>query len=127
MRIIWAYGNEYLTEAAPWTHYKTDIEQAAIGTRTGLNLVALFGVVAQPIIPDAAEKILDAMNIPRENRTWDFRLPASDDPDPENFREAGLKIIDAIPHGHPISIPDVLFDKIEDDDIASWSESFGGE
>ena len=72
-RAIWAAGNEYLTQAAPWTHYKTDVEQAAVGGRTGLNLVALFGVIAQPIIPDAAKKILDAMNIPEVNRTWNFR------------------------------------------------------
>ena len=112
-RAIWAAGNEYLTQAAPWTHYKTDVDQAAVGVRTGLNLVALFGVIAQPIIPDAAEKILTAMNIPEDNRTWRFGDVAN--------------AIDAIPHGHPISAPDVLFAKIEDDDIASWSESFGGE
>ena len=38
-RAIWAAGNEYLTQAAPWTHYKTDVDQAAIGVRVGLNLV----------------------------------------------------------------------------------------
>ena len=43
-----------------------------MGVRVGLNLVALFGVLAQPIIPDAAKKILDAMNIPEVNRTWRF-------------------------------------------------------
>jgi len=63
-RAIWAAGNEYLTQAAPWTHYKTDIDQAAVGVRVGLNLVALFGVIAQPIIPDAADKIL-TMKFPR--------------------------------------------------------------
>ena len=72
-RAIWAAGNEYLTQAAPWTHYKTDVDQAAMGTRIGLNLVALFGILAQPIIPDAADKILGAMNIPAGNRTWGFR------------------------------------------------------
>ena len=57
-RAIWAAGNEYLTQAAPWTHYKTNVDQAAMGTRIGLNLVALFGILAQAIIPDAADKIL---------------------------------------------------------------------
>ena len=71
-RAIWATGNEYLTVAAPWSQYKTDIDQAAIGVRIGLNLVALFGILAQPTVPDAAEKILDAMNIPAGNRTWGF-------------------------------------------------------
>ncbi|MEP6343705.1 MAG: methionine--tRNA ligase [Maricaulaceae bacterium] len=116
-RAIWAAGNEYLTQAAPWTHYKTDKDQAAMGTRVGLNLVAFFGVLAQPIVPDAAAKILDAMNIPEENRTWRF----GDGP------EGIAKIIDALPHGLDIAAPDVLFTKIEDDDIADWTQRFGGE
>ena len=88
-----------------------------MGTRVGLNLVALFGILAQPIIPDAAAKILDALNIPDDNRTWTF----GDGP------EGIAKIIDALPHGATISAPDVLFTKIEDDDVAQWSEQFGGE
>ena len=111
-RAIWAAGNEYLTQAAPWTHYKTDVDQAAIGVRYGLNLVALFGVLAQPIIPDAAEKILGAMNIPEANRSWKFGETAT--------------LINALPIGHNISAPDVLFTKIENTDIADWAERFGG-
>lgn len=111
-RAIWAAGNEYLTQAAPWTHYKTDVDQAAVGVRVGLNLVALFGVLAQPIIPDAADKILSAMNIPEANRTWRFGGTAT--------------LINALPIGHEISAPDVLFTKIEDTDVEAWSERFGG-
>lgn len=114
-RAIWAAGNEYLTKSAPWTHYKTDVDQAAIGVRTGLNLVALFGIIAQPIIPDAAGRILDALNIPAENRTWNFG-------DFSNVAD----LIDALPHGLDITAPDVLFPKIEDESVASWSETFGG-
>jgi len=113
-RAIWAAGNEYLTQAAPWTHYKTDVDQAALGVRVGLNLVALFGVLAQPIIPDAAEKILAAMNIPSANRTW-------------KFGEDIAKAINALPVGLEISAPEVLFTKIEDSDIADWADRFGGE
>ena len=114
-RAIWAAGNEYLTKAAPWTHYKTDVDQAAIGVRTGLNLVGLFGILAQPIIPDAAEKILDAMNIPAGNRTWNF-----------GDSYAIPNLINALPHGLNISAPDMLFTKIEDADVEGWSEAFGG-
>ena len=114
-RAIWAAGNEYLTQAAPWTHYKTDVDQAAIGVRFGLNLVALFGIIAQPIIPDTAEKILTAMNIPEGNRTWNFG--GADDI---------AKLVDALPIGLAISAPDVLFTKIEDSDIEGWAERFGG-
>lgn len=114
-RAIWAAGNEYLTQAAPWTHYKTDVDQAAIGVRYGLNLVALFGVLAQPIIPDAAEKILDAINIPEQFRTWIFR---------EYSGENGP--LNALPIGLEITAPPVLFSKIEAEDIEAWSARFGG-
>ena len=114
-RAIWAAGNEYLTQAAPWTHYKTDIDQAAMGVRVGLNLVALFGILAQPIIPDAAEKILAAMNIPAGNRTWNFG----------DFSKT-TDLLDVLPLGLEISAPPVLFTKIEAEDIESWTERFGG-
>ena len=113
-RAIWAAGNEYLTQAAPWMHYKTNVDQAAMGVRAGLNLVALFGVLAQPIIPDAAEKILNAMNIPDANRTWDFG----------DFTRTGE--LNSLPVGLEISAPPVLFAKIEAEDIEGWTERFGG-
>ena len=118
-RAIWAAGNEYLTQAAPWTHYKTDVDQAAIGTRIGLNLVALFGILAQPIIPDAAAKILDAIGVPEKNRTWKFNQ--------DDWKAEVKAILDALPHGMEVSAPEVLFTKIEDDQVAEWSARFGGE
>ncbi len=109
MRALWASGNEYLTRAAPWTHYKTDVDQAAVGVRMGLNLAALFGIVAQPVIPDAAAKILDALGVPEDRRSWSFDGWA-----------------DGLPVGHAVSAPDVLFAKIEDAQVAEWAEAFGG-
>ena len=114
-RALWAAGNEYLTQAAPWTHYKTDVNQAAVGVRVGLNLVALFGIIAQPIIPDAAEKILAAVNVPEGNRTWNF-----------GDADGIASLIDALPVGLEIGTPDVLFTKIEDSDVEAWAERFGG-
>ncbi len=113
-RAIWAAGNEYLTKAEPWVKYKSDVDAAAIGVRAGLNLAALFGIIAQPIIPGAAKKILDALNIPEENRNF----PAPD----ADF----AALLDALPHGMAISPPDVLFQKIEDAQVAEWTERFGG-
>ncbi len=113
-RAIWAAGNEYLTRAEPWVKYKTDKDAAAVGVRTGLNLVALFGIIAQPLIPGVSEKILGTLNIPEANRTW----PKADDV---------ANILDALPHGMEIAAPPVLFQKIEDEQVAAWTEQFGGE
>ncbi|MBI1187023.1 MAG: methionine--tRNA ligase [Alphaproteobacteria bacterium] len=111
-RALWAMGNEYLQVAAPWTAIKTDAAAAAVGVRTGLNLCAVFAILAMPFIPDAASAVLDALGIPKENRAW----PNADD--------GGL--LDAIPRGCAFTPPDVLFKKVEDEQIAEWSARFGG-
>jgi methionyl-tRNA synthetase len=111
-RALWVRGNEYLQTAAPWTIIKTDEAQAAMIVRTGLNLVALFAILAQPFVPVAAGSILDAMGVPAKNRMWPL---ASDD-----------AILSALPPGLSIRAPDLLFTKIEDADVAAWAERFGG-
>ena len=116
-RAIWAAGNEYITKAAPWTAYKTSVDQAAVGIRTGLNLVALFGIIAQPIIPETAKKILDALGVPEGNRSLALdRLGAGGYP----------ALLDALPRGMNIAVPPQLFTKIEDAQVAEWTAKFGG-
>jgi methionyl-tRNA synthetase len=112
LRAIWVAGNEYLQVAAPWTALKTDSEKAAVGVRTGLNACALFAILAQPFIPDAAKTVLDALGVPEKNRMW----PTPDD----------RSVWDALPRGLQFTPPDVLFKKIEDEDVAAWAERFGG-
>ncbi|MCC5981554.1 MAG: methionine--tRNA ligase, partial [Oceanicaulis sp.] len=112
-RAIWAAGNEYLTKAEPWVKYKSDVDAAAVGVRTGLNLAAVFAIIAQPIIPDTARKVLDALGVPEGNRAW---------PDWQD-----KTLLDALPCGLAITPPDVLFAKIEDASVEEWKERFGGE
>jgi methionyl-tRNA synthetase len=81
----------------------------------GLNLAALFGVIAQPIIPTAAKAILDALGVPEANRKMGFG--GSTD---------YAKLLDALPRGMPISVPPQLFTKIEDAQVAEWTARFGG-
>ena len=111
-RALWAAGNDYLTRAEPWAHFKTDKDKAALGVRTGINLIALAAIVAQPVIPAAAKTVLDAIGVPEDRRSW----PTG----------SGAVLLDALPRGLPFSVPDVLFAKIEDDQVAEWSERFGG-
>ena len=111
-RAIWAAGNEYLTKAEPWVKYKSDVDAAAVGVRTGLNLAALFGILCLPVIPETGAKILDALGVPDDKRTFQFGDIAA--------------LLDALPRGHAITPPDVLFQKIEDEQVAAWTEQFGG-
>lgn len=112
-RAIWAAGNEYLAEAAPWTAIKTDPDRAAMIVRTALNLVVISAIIAQVFIPDAAAKVLDAMGVPKGNRNWP--------------NEPASVLLDALPHGLAFEVPEMLFAKIEDEQVQEWSELFGAE
>ena len=109
VRAAWVLGNEYLQEAAPWTALKTDRDRAAVVVRTGLNLVALFARLAAPILPFTAPKIAETVG------ATDLSWPAPD-----------AALVDAVRAGDTVAAPAVLFAKIEDAQVAEWSERFGG-
>jgi methionyl-tRNA synthetase len=111
LRALWVLGNEYLTEAAPWTAIKTDPARAALIVRTGLNLVGLFSRVCAPFIPFAAEKIAEAVGEPYPG-DW-----------PGDDGAAELRRIEA---GRPVKAPEVLFKKLEDAQIEAWKAEFAG-
>jgi methionyl-tRNA synthetase len=114
VRATWVAGNEYLSKAAPWTKARTDPAAAAVGVRTGLNLAALFAILAQPFVPAAAKMTLDALGVPEEYRTWRFERAGG-----------GAALLDALPRGHAIAPPPVLFAKVEEAQVAAWRERFG--
>jgi methionyl-tRNA synthetase len=111
LRALWVLGNEYLTEAAPWTAMKTDRDRAAVIVRTGLNLVALFAVVSRPFIPFTAEIVAGAVG-------EDVSAPW-----PSGDGEAALSVLEP---GRPVQAPPVLFRKVEDAQVAEWTARFGG-
>jgi len=111
LRGLWVLGNEYLQEAAPWTAIKADPDRAAVIVRTALNLVALMARVSAPVIPFTAEVILDALGEPYPP-TWPGEDAAAE--------------LSRLPAGRPITTPPVLFRKVEDAEVAAWTERFGG-
>ncbi|MET0295591.1 MAG: methionine--tRNA ligase, partial [Phenylobacterium sp.] len=111
VRQLWVLGNQYLTEAAPWTAIKTDPARAAVAVRTGLNLVALFAQVSEPFIPFTAEKIALAVG-----ESYPPRWPEGQ----------GAALLNILPAGRTVVAPDVLFRKIDADQVAEWSARFGG-
>jgi methionyl-tRNA synthetase len=112
LRAIFVAGNEYLTRAAPWTHVKTDRARAGAAVRMGLNLVHLFAHLAWPVIPTSARRIHQAIQDAPETIPW---------PD-----EKMAEFLDDLEYGMEIGVPDVLFAKITDEQIAEWQVRFGG-
>ena len=112
LRGIWVLGNEYLTRAAPWTTIKQDKAAAAVSVRTGLNLVRLFAALSWPIIPFAAQKIHSAIGKAPDILPWPDKKMA--------------EYLAALQPGQPVTPPDLLFAKIEDEKIKEWKARFGG-
>ena len=110
LRALWVLGNEYLQSAEPWAVYKDDPDKAAATVRMALNLIRLYAVISAPFIPDAAARMLSAMNT--LDTDW-----------PDNIQDA----LKALPAGHAFAVPDVLFRKIGDEEREEWQEKFAGQ
>ena len=109
LRAMWAAGNEYLQDVAPWSTFKTNPDQAAAQIRLALNLIRIYAVLSAPFIPTATARVCADMN------TLDMDWPT-------DIRTA----LTALPEGHSFNVPDVLFAKITDDQVTEWSERFAG-
>jgi methionyl-tRNA synthetase len=106
VRQLWVLGNQYLTEAAPWTVFKADPEMAGMIVRQGLSLVALFARVSHPFIPFASVAIAASVG--------------------DEFPQAWPERLELLPAGRKVAAGEVLFRKIEDVQVAEWVERFGG-
>ncbi len=117
LRSTWVAGNEYLQESAPWTMFKTDPTQAALHVRTGLNLIRLFAQLSAPIIPFTAEKMLAVFGEKSESGKVGENLW------PDDVKSA----LTAMAVGRDFHLPEVMFTKIDDDQLEEWTVKFGGE
>jgi methionyl-tRNA synthetase len=109
LRALWAMGNEWLQEAAPWTAFKESPDQAAAIVRVALNLIRAYGVLSMPFIPDASGAMLGAMKT--DNTDW-----------PTDLNSA----LSALPAGHAFEVPENLFRKITDEEREEWQAQFAG-
>jgi methionyl-tRNA synthetase len=108
LRSMWVIGNEYLQKAEPWAKMKADPVSAGVSIRYALNLALLFAALAQPFAPDASAKIRKALAGSEGSLAWP------------------TKVEDTLTPGAAITVPDVLFAKVEDEQLAAWIERFGG-
>ncbi len=112
LRAIWSLGNDYLQRAAPWSSFKTDPALAAQTVRVGVNLVRLYAILSAPFIPEAAAKMLKALNLPEDTlKDW-----------PKDAAAA----LTALPAGHVFAVPDNLFRKMEDSERDALVARFSG-
>ncbi|MFT6071711.1 MAG: methionyl-tRNA synthetase [Alphaproteobacteria bacterium] len=109
LRSIWVVGNEYLQSAAPWKMIKENPDRAAMNIHFAFNLIHIFGELAKPFIPQAAQTIHNIVPNQDISHIWMCI-------DCYHF--------DAIKSGMIFTIPNILFTKIENDDIAKLTIDF---
>jgi methionyl-tRNA synthetase len=91
-------GNKYLTDNEPWKIFKTDPQRVATILNISLQISAALAVLCEPFLPFTSEKLLKMLNMNLVE--WDL---------------AGNE--NALAVDHSINNPELLFSKIEDQQI----------
>ena len=109
LRAIWVEGNQYITEAAPWTQIKTDPDRAAAILNFTMNYIRMIAIISFPVIPESSKMIASFLNVEIDAHAWLSDIEEE---------------MTALEEGHPLKKPEILFRKIEDDIIATCEERF---
>ena len=91
-------GNKYLADAEPWKVIKTDPERVKTIMNIALQITANLTIICEPFLPFSMNKLRGWINL--NELKWS---------------EAGKT--DLLQPGHEINKPDLLFEKIEDEEI----------
>ena len=91
-------GNKYLADTEPWKLIKTDPERVKTIMNISLQITANLAIVFEPFMPKKAHELAELLNIelPKWNTAGSFKIIASN---------------------HSINKPNILFQKIEDEQI----------
>ncbi|ACY14386.1 methionine--tRNA ligase [Haliangium ochraceum] len=110
LRKLWTIGNTYIDTEAPWAAIKTDRDRAAVVIRTCFNLLRLYGVSAQPIMPTLSASVLDALQLS----------------DAERSGHAGEHVdLSLLGPGRPFEAIPPLVTQIDDDRLEELKQRFG--
>lgn len=92
-------GNKYLADNEPWKLINHDRNRVETVLNLSLEITAALAVLCKPFIPAAGEKILDMMQL--SHYTWNH-----------------VTGVHSLTVGHQLGTADLLFRKIEDEEIA---------
>ncbi len=96
-------GNKYLADEEPWKVVKTDPERVKTVMFVALQISAALATLSEPFLPFTSEKLKNILNL-------------SSDESALKWEEVSVKST-LIPAGHTIGKAELLFSKIEDEQI----------
>ncbi len=94
-------GNKYLADEEPWKLIKTDQERVTTIMHIALQIAASLAVVSEPLLPFTSDKLKAMLALDALNLNWDL-LDKTDT---------------LLPSGHQINTAELLFRRIEDEEI----------
>ncbi|MBN1792770.1 methionine--tRNA ligase [Candidatus Woesearchaeota archaeon] len=100
-----AAGNKYFQDSEPWRAVKEDRKKASSSLFVLANIVKDLGILIEPFLPKTGESIFKQLAI--EKKGWD---------------DLGRHSVEK---GHHIGKPEVLFNKLLDEDKVKLKERFG--
>jgi methionyl-tRNA synthetase len=94
-------GNKYLADEEPWKMIKTDPERVKTQMYVALQIASALSVLCEPFLPFTAKKLATILKQELQDNAWHTISETSD----------------LLPAGHQIGEPELLFAKIEDEQI----------
>lgn len=94
-------GNKYLADEEPWKLIKTDPDRVRTIMYVALQIASALAVLSEPILPFSSAKLKGILKLDTKREDWDI----------VGQQEALL------PAGHSIGESELLFRKIEDEEI----------
>jgi methionyl-tRNA synthetase len=94
-------GNKYLADEEPWKMIKTDPDRVKTQMYVALQIASALSVLCEPFLPFTAKKLATILKQELQDNAWHTISETSD----------------LLPAGHQIGEPELLFAKIEDEQI----------
>jgi len=108
-------GNRYFNDTEPWHTSDEDPQACANTIHVSLQVCASLALLIEPVIPDAARRLKDMLNLTGVRSS----TPDDDPADALGWDDAAEPLLEA---GHTLGEPEILFEKIEDETIAAQVE-----
>lgn len=102
-------GNKYLADEEPWKTIKTDEARTKTVMYVALQIATALAVLSEPFLPFTSEKLKKMLNLSSSDATKEYGIE-------NTWKEVETKA-NLIPSGHTIGKGELLFSKIEDEQI----------
>ncbi|MGY8885273.1 MAG: methionine--tRNA ligase [Flavobacteriales bacterium] len=102
-------GNKYLADEEPWKTIKTDEARTKTVMYIALQIATALAVLSEPFLPFTSEKLKKMLNLSSSDATKEYDIE-------NTWKDVETKA-NLIPSGHTIGKGELLFSKIEDEQI----------